>query len=351
MNRPIAWGIVGTGGIARQFAADLALLPDAALIGICSRDLRRAKAFQTEFRAERPYSELDAMLADPGIDVMYIATPNALHAEQALRAIAAGKAVLVEKPIATSVADAERIGREAASGNSLVMEAMWTRFLPAVRAARMLVADGAIGEIRRVKSELSYRRNEDAQSRFYRPDLGGGAALDLGVYPVSLALHFLGRPSKVSGRTVASKSGVDKRSEFSLGFAGGAEAELACGFDREGGNQFVIEGSKGVLVLDAPFLKAQRLARFSPKAYAMMPKVGGAGIFAKAVRRLPLPGKHIQHFPFPGNGLQFEAAAAMEAVRRGETHTRIMPLGESVEVLRVIEAVVAGAVEGPSSPG
>ena len=88
MSRPIAWGIVGTGGIARQFAADLALLPDASLIGICSRDLEKAKAFQAEFRAERPYSDLDAMLADPGIDVIYIATPNALHAEQALRAIA-----------------------------------------------------------------------------------------------------------------------------------------------------------------------------------------------------------------------------------------------------------------------
>ena len=130
------------------------------------------------------------------------------------------------------------------------------------------------------------------------------------------------------------------RSEFSLGFVGGAEAELACGFDRDGGNQFVIEGSEGVLVLDAPFLKAQRLVRFSPKAYAMMPKVGGAGILAKLARRLPLPGRHVQHFPFPGNGLQFEAAAVMEAVRRGETGTGIMPLGESIEVLRIIEAVV-----------
>ena len=251
------------------------LLRDASLIGVCSRDLDKAKAFQTEFRAERAYSDLDAMLADPGIDVIYVATPNALHAEQALRAIAAGKSVLVEKPLATSVSDAERIGREAAAKDCFVMEAMWTRFLPAVRAAGKLAGTGAIGEIRMIRAELSYRRNEDAGSRFFRPDLGGGAALDLGVYPVSLALHFLGRPSTVSGRTVASKSGVDMRSEFSLGFAGGARAELSCGFDRDGGNQFVIEGSEGVLVLDAPFLKAQRLLRFSPRAYAMMPKVEG----------------------------------------------------------------------------
>ena len=339
MSRPIAWGIVGTGSIARQFAADLALLPDASLIGICSRDLRKAKAFQTEFRAERPYSEFDAMLADPGIELIYIATPNALHADQALRAIAAGKAVLVEKPLATSVVDAERIGREAAAKNGFAMEGMWTRFLPAVRAAKRLVENGAIGEVRRVQAELSYRRSESAESRFFRPELGGGAALDLGVYPLSLALHFLGRSAKVSGRTVAAKSGVDLRSEFSLDFVSGAKAELCCGFDRDGGNQFVIEGSEGVLVLDAPFLKAQRLLRFSPKAYAMTPKVGGAGILAKLARRLPLPGRHVQHFPFAGNGLQFEAAAVMEAVRRRETGAGIMPLSESVEVLRIVEAV------------
>ena len=176
--------------------------------------------------------------------------------------------------------------------------------------------DGAIGEVRRVQAELSYRRNESAESRFFRPELGGGAALDLGVYPLSLALHFLGRPAKVSGRWQASKSGVDMRSEFSLDFVGGAKAELACGFDRDGGNQFVIEGSEGVLVLDAPFLKAQRLLRFSPKPFAMMPSEG-SGILAKLARRLPLPGRHVQHFPFPGNGLQFEAAAVMEDAVRG----------------------------------
>ena len=220
MTRPFQWGIVGTGGIARFFAADLSLLPDTSLAGICSRDVEKAKAFQSTFAAARTYADLDAMAADPDIDAIYVATPNALHAEQALRIIGHGKAVLVEKPLATSVADAERIASAAAEQKCFVMEAMWTRFLPAVQAARRLVDGGAIGTVRKIDAELAYRRDEDAGSRFFDPGLGGGAALDLGVYPVSLALHFLGRPAKVSGRWQASKSGVDLRTDIRPGIQG-----------------------------------------------------------------------------------------------------------------------------------
>lgn len=341
MTKPFQWGIVGTGGIARQFAADLSHLLDAGLAGICSRDIEKAKAFQSAFAAAQAYDDLDAMAADPDIDAVYIATPNALHAEQALRVISHGKAVLVEKPLATSMADAERIASEAAKRKCFVMEGMWTRFLPAVAAARKLVDDGALGTIRRIDAELCYRREEDDESRFFRRDLGGGAALDLGVYPVSLALHFFGRPLEISGNWQASRSGADMRTEIDLQFEGGAEARLSCGFDRDGANQFTIEGSEGALRLETPFLKAQRLSQLTPAAFAMMPK--GNGVLAKIVNWLPFPGRSIQHFPFPGNGLQFEAAAVMEAARRGAGQSEIMPLADSVEVLRIITSVLSAS--------
>jgi predicted dehydrogenase len=343
VTRPFQWGIVGTGGIARQFASDLSHLPEASLAGICSRDIGKAKAFQSAFGAKRAYADLDTMAADPDINAIYIATPNALHAEQALQAIAHGKAVLVEKPLATSVADAERIAAAAARKKCFAMEAMWTRFLPAVRAAKELVDGGALGNIRKIDAELSYRHEEDSESRFFKPDLGGGAALDLGVYPVSLALYFLGKPQKISGSWQASKSGVDIRTAIDLEFEGGAEAHLACGFDRDGANTFAIEGSEGVLRLETPFLKAQRLARFTPKSFAMMPNDAGSGIAAKILRRLPLPGRRIERFAFPGNGLQFEAAAVMDAVQRGAAGSEVMPLAASVEVLRIIAAVLSGS--------
>jgi predicted dehydrogenase len=342
VTRPFQWGIVGTGGIARQFAADLSYLPEASLAGVCSRDIDKARAFQSAFGAARAYADLDAMAAIPDIDAIYIATPNALHAEQALQVIAHGKAVLVEKPFATSVADAERIAAAAARQKCFVMEAMWTRFLPAVRAAKNLIESGAIGKIKKIEAELSYRHDEDGGSRFFRPELSGGAAPDLGVYPVSLALHLLGKPLNISGSWQASKSGVDMRTAIDLQFEGGAEAHLACGFDRDGANTFTVEGSEGVLRLETPFLKAQRLARFTPKAFAMIPSDAGSGIAAKILRRLPLPGRRIKRFAFPGNGLQFEAMAVMDAVRRGATGSEIMPLADSVEVLRIIASVLAG---------
>ena len=147
------------------------------------------------------------MAGDPDIDAIYIATPNALHAEQALRVIAHGKAVLVEKPLATSVADAERIASEAASRKCFAMEAMWTRFLPAVRAAKKLVDDGAIGKIARIDAELSYYRDEAADSRFFNPGLGGGAALDLGVYPIVAGASSSGQ----TARSLRALASVEKR--------------------------------------------------------------------------------------------------------------------------------------------
>jgi predicted dehydrogenase len=338
-----AWGIIGTGEIASQFAADLRLLPDARLAGICSRDPERAKAFQSAFGVALVYPDIDALVSDPAIDAVYIATPNWLHAEQALLAIAHGKPALVEKPLAVSAAEAERIMREAALRRCFVMEAMWTRFLPATRAAKKLLDAGAIGRIREIRAELSYAYEENADSRLFSPGLGGGAALDLGVYPVSLALHFLGRPSKVSGSYRNSKTGVDIHTSIDLEFEE-ARAHLSCGFDREGANQFVIEGTDGALRLEAPFIKANRIMRFTPPALALTKGYSGRsrGILTRIADRLPLPGRQIRRFPFRGTGLHFEALAVMAAVRRGETGSDIMPLAESVAALEIIGSVLAG---------
>lgn len=337
-----SWGIVGTGGIARQFASDLKLLPEARLGAVSSRDLGKARQFQAEFGAGRAYSEIEALLDDESIDAVYIATPNSLHAEHALLALARRKPVLVEKPLAVSAAEAERIEAAAGAGKCFAMEAMWTRFLPAIRAAKKLVDGGTLGRVKAITAELSYFREERPGSRFFDPHMGGGAALDLGVYTVSLALHFLGRPSNVSGSCRRAASGVDIRAEMRLEFDG-AVANLSCGFDREGANEFTIEGTDGALRIGAPFLKAQRLTRFTPAAFALTGQTaaGPRGMVAKVVERLPLPGRHAEVFSFPGNGLQFEAAAVMDAVRRGANQSDVMPLGESVAALRIIDTVLS----------
>lgn len=331
------WGIVGTGTIAHRFAADLAYAPGAFLAAIQSRSLERAQAFGKTYRAGRAYDSLDALLADDAVDAVYIATPNAQHAPQALRAIAAGKPVLVEKPLALSVADAEEISHRAAAVGVFAMEAMWTRFLPATRRAKAMIEAGEIGRITAIRANLAYALPETPQSRLYDPN-GGGALFDLGVYPISLALHFLGRPKAVSGKWKAAGSGVDVSATVELAYDE-ATASLSCGFDRDGDNSFTIEGTRGALRLGRPFLKAQSLAHFthSPPPTRSDPP----GLVERLMDRLPQPGRTTQAFPFEGNGLQFEAIAVMEAVRHGWTESPLMPLADSSAAVAVIREVLS----------
>ena len=341
-DRDFGWGIIGSGEIARRFASDLMLVPDAALVANHSRSAPSAEEFRSAFGSSRAYSDLDSFLSDPSIDAVYIATPNSLHLAQALKALRAGKAILTEKPLAPSHTEASVIQREATRVNVFAMEAMWTRFLPAVAAAKATVDAGEIGAIRRIIAELAYAREYEPESRYFSRSLGGGASLDLGIYCVSLAMYFLGQPQKVSGLWHAAPNGVDMSSEITLHYDE-AQAQLACGFDRNGANHFVIEGTEGALRLNAPFLKAQRLTVYHGFAQnaPFGPLPAPAGLVGKVFDRLPLPGRRAEEYPFEGNGLQFEAMAVMDAIRSDEKSSRVMPLSDSINALRAINIVLA----------
>lgn len=340
--KPFGWGIIGSGEIAGQFAADLALVPGAVLAANHSRTSANATRFGETFGSKRAYSDLDAFVADPAVDAVYIATPNSLHLAQALKAMRSGKAILAEKPLAPSHTEASVIEREAVRANVFAMEALWTRFLPAVAAAKAKVAAGTIGTVRKIVAELAYEHAYDPKNRYFSRSLGGGASLDLGVYCVSLAMHFLGQPQKVSGFWHAAPNGVDMSSQIVLHYDQ-AQAELSCGFDRDGENRFVIEGTKGAIRLDQPFLKAKRLTVYQgfARQAPFGPLAGPGGTIGKILDRLPVPGRTIEEYPFEGNGLQFEARAVMEAIGRGETSSTIMPIADSVSALRAINIVLS----------
>ncbi|MGY6251174.1 Gfo/Idh/MocA family protein [Bosea thiooxidans] len=331
---------MGTGAIAGLFAADLGLLPQARIAAVHSRSLEKAQGFIGRFGGGVAYDDEAAFLADPAIEAVYVATPNHLHAAQALRAIVAGKPVLIEKPIALNSGDVDAIAQAARERGVFAMEALWTRFLPAVRALRERIAAGRVGEVRRIRADLSYVHREEPGSRFFDPALGGGAAFDLGVYPLSLTLYLLGEPQAVSGRWLVATSGVDLRSEFRLDYPQ-AVAELSCGFDRDGTNRFLIEGTKGALTLEAPFLKAQRLSFDAEPGRAMTAYERGQSFAARLLDRIPKPGRSTEAFAFPGNGLQFQAEAVMAAIWAGEASCGTMPLSESAAVLRIIESLLA----------
>ncbi len=345
-DKPFGWGIMGTGAIAGLFAADLGLLPQARIAAVHSRSLDKAKGFAARFGEAKAYDDEAAFLADPAIEAVYIATPNHLHAAQALKAIAAGKPVLIEKPIVLASADAEAIARAAGERGVFAMEALWSRFLPAVRRAREEIGAGRIGAIRRIRADLSYLHPEEPGSRFFDPAFGGGAAFDLGVYPLSLALHLLGEPQAASGGWRAAGTGVDRRSFFRLDYPA-AVAELSCGFDRNGANRLLIEGERGGLIFEAPFLKVQRLSWYADADRALAAYERGAGGVARLLDRLPRSGRASESYAFPGSGLQFQAEAAMAAIRTGKGACAEMPLGGSAAVLKIIEAVRAQPATAP----
>lgn len=283
-------------------------------------------------------------MADSGIDAVYVASPNSAHYEQALAAIRTRKAVLIEKPLAASVSEAEALSVEAARHGTFAMEAMWIRFLPGIQRAKVLIESGAIGQVKSVRGELSYFNAFDPGSRLFSKALGGGASLDLGVYLLSLTTFLFGAPESVSGQWKMAASGVDCAARYALGYQG-FNAALSTSLERDGHNVFEIEGEEGVLRIEDPFIQARRLRVLkgaAAKSRLLRPASHiGPGRLQKLLARLPLPGQQVLVFNYPGNGLQFEAEAVVQCVRAGEAGSRLAPLGESIAVLKMIESVLS----------
>jgi predicted dehydrogenase len=343
-DRTVKFGIIGTGRIAADFAHDLKLVNHAALHAVLSRDMSTAEAFQKAHGAARAYASMDAFMADPDVNAVYVASPNSAHLAQALAALGASKAVLVEKPLGASSSEAEAIQAEAARGGTFAMEAMWIRFLPGIQHAKALIRSGAIGQVKSVRGELSYSNAFDPGSRLFSKALGGGASLDLGVYLLSLTTFLFGAPRDVSGQWKAAASGVDSAARYALSY-GGFSADLSTSLERDGHNVFEIEGTGGALRIEDPFIQARRLRVLTGAAakFGLLrpPFSSKPGKLQKLLARLPLPGHKVMAFSYPGNGLQFEAHAVAEAVRAGESGSSLAPLSNSVAVLKMIEAVLS----------
>jgi predicted dehydrogenase len=209
VSTEICWGVLGPGRIAENVVKDFAVVDGARPVAVASRSIDRAQAFAGRHGIDRAYGSYAEILADPGVDVLYVATPHPQHHAIALAALRAGKALLVEKAFTATTAGAEEVVDLARQTGVFVMEAMWTRFQPAVVALRGLVADGAIGEVRSVQGDLGVSREYDPTDRLFDLALGGGALLDLGVYVASFAQMLLGTPERVVAAGSLFPSGAD----------------------------------------------------------------------------------------------------------------------------------------------
>ncbi|GII21389.1 Gfo/Idh/MocA family protein [Planosporangium mesophilum] len=316
MSDPIRWGILATGAIARAFVADLSLVPDAEVAAVGSRSQEAADRFAAARGIPRAYGSWQDLASDPDIDVVYVATPHSAHYAAALTCLRAGKAVLCEKPLTLNLAQAEELVETARAAGVFLMEAMWMRCIPAIHTLCGLIADGAIGEVTAVHADFGIADPVEATHRLRAPELGGGALLDLGVYPVTFAHLILGAPDHVEGWARLSPEGVDENTGMTFGYASGALASLTCSLVGDSARTATVTGTRGRVELPRDFYRAAGFTLVRGEA---------------APEYIPVP--------FDGLGYHFEAAEVQRCLREGLTESPVVPLAETLAVMSTLDAV------------
>ena len=257
----IRWGILSTGKIAQSFVQGLRHLPDAEVAAVGSRTEEAAARFADRFGIPRRHGSYAALAEDPDVDAIYVATPHNLHAENTLLCLEAGKAVLCEKPFALNAAQAERMISAARAKNIFLMEAMWTRFLPAAIELKRLLSEGAVGEPRMMEASFGFPAPFNPAGRLFNPELGGGALLDLGIYPLSMAYFLFGKPCRMAGMADLGKTGVDERAGIVLGFPRGQIAVLHFSLVADLPTDLTVMGSEGRIRAHAPIFRPDKTDR------------------------------------------------------------------------------------------
>ncbi len=307
------WGVIATGGIAEVVTGDMLRVPDVEVLAVSSRRIDRAREFAERHGIPRPYGDHHELLADPDVEVVYVATPHAQHHEVARDALLAGKHVLCEKAFTLTVADAEDLVALARDRGLFLMEAMWTRFNPLVRELGALVADGTIGDVRTVHADFGFVADYDARARLWNPAMGGGSLLDLGVYPVSFAHLLLGEPSVVHAHGSLAPSGVDAEIGLLLGYPGGAHALLSASLVTAPAVRATVVGTMGRVEVHDPF--------FRPEAITVH-RTGEE----PRTRTVALDGA----------GYTYQIQEVVDRVRAGDVESPRMPHADTVAVMRTM---------------
>jgi predicted dehydrogenase len=312
-SQTVRWGIVGPGRIASLVIKDFPYVGGAEAVAVASRSNERAQAFATQHGLARAYGSYQEIMADEDVDVVYIATPHPQHNAIALAAIAAGKAALVEKTFTATVAGAEQVIAAARDRRVFVMEAMWTRFQPAIVMARALIDDGAIGDVRQLQADLGVDRPYDPADRLFDPAQGGGAMLDLGVYVVSFAQYFLGTPDRIEASGSLAPTGVDAEAGLLLGYDDGRVATLLISLKHHTPGAARIQGTAGWIEVPPRFHHPHRIV------------LHRRGREPETISRPPL-----------GTGYSHELIEVTERVCAGDPESTIMPLQDTLDVQRIL---------------
>jgi len=355
------WGIFGTGAISAKFISGLAAARDAEASFVASRALSTAKAFAANMGVAGAVEGYAEAARAGGVDAIYIGTPASEHAAHALLCIEAGVPVLVEKPLAMNAAEAQRIADAARANGVFVMEAMWTRFLPAAQALKARMEQGAIGEVRMVSGSFGSAKQVDPESNGFNPARGGGAMAQLGVYPVSLAQWLFGEPTLVQATGTMGETGVDEDAAFQLRFANGVTGTFYASSRAWTPNDFQVMGTNGILGFQGPIYRPSGLTVMTkPPVRTGKPSFGWRfrlrehDLFHRVAQTIGWSDRNrgkASLLPYPGNGYSAEADEVRQCVQAGALESTIMPLDDSIAVARVVDEIRAAIVAGGTARG
>ncbi len=313
----IRWGVVGPGAIAVGFADAMQLVDGGEIVAVASRSAERADAFGDRFEIRTRYGDYAALAADPDVDVVYVATPQSRHADDTIALLEAGKHVLCEKPFALNAGQAQQMVDTARRQGLFLMEAIWSRFLPAYRSLVEVVGEGRIGELLMVEADFGFRRSMDPDNRLFRLDLGGGGLLDLGIYPLQLSTLLLGPVEHVAAEGLIGQTGVDELVAAVLRHPGGKlgviKASLRVGMTCTAR----ISGTDGVIAIPA--------LMHCPNAITVMSPAGAEEIDGS----------------YEGNGLRFEIEEVHRCLADGRTESAVISLDETVALTTTLDAIRA----------
>lgn len=308
------WGIVGPGAIATGFANAMTLVPDGEIVAVGSRSAERAEAFGERFGIRSRYGDYDSVFGDPDVEVVYVATPQSRHAADTLAALRAGKHVLCEKPFALNQAQAQRMADEARRRGRFLMDAIWSRFLPAYRTLVEVISGGRIGVPVLVEADFGYRAG-DPNHRLFKRELGGGGLLDLGIYPIQLCSLVLGTPEHVVAEGVVGETGVDELVAAVLKYPGGGLGVIKAAIRANMACTARISGTEGWIEVPAMM--------HCPTSLTIR-GVGDAEVIDCS---------------YEGNGLRFEIVEVQRCIENGETESPTMPLDETLTLMSTLDGI------------
>ncbi|MEK6782849.1 MAG: Gfo/Idh/MocA family oxidoreductase [Bacteroidota bacterium] len=319
MSTKIRWAILGCGKIARKFASDLKLVKNAELIAIGAREQATVDAFAKDYPAKHKHSSYEALVQNPEVDVIYVATPHGLHHQHVMLCLKYKKAVLCEKAFALNYRQAKEMIDFARAQNTFVMEAFWTRFLPHYEKMRHLIKEGKVGNIKYLHAEFGFLPTPPFAPRIYDPALGGGSLLDIGIYPVFLALDMLGKPDVIEATMSKASTGVDDQCSIQFNYTSGAIAQLFSTFGSNLATGADIAGDKGRIRMTHRFHGPTTSLEYYPGAVDTREVIS----FDKA----------------RGNGYEYEAMHVTECLQKGRVESPVLTHGKTLLLMETLDAI------------